>query len=137
MKIAINRCWGGFGLSYEAVMKYAELSGFKLYPIIEKRVKGKIDFNQHIPYIGQKDILFISYLTKPLLEDGTYPEDSYWYQGDIERNDPILIQVIEELGEQANGRFSEIKIVDIPDDVKWQIDDYDGQESIHEIHRSW
>jgi len=138
MKIAINRCWGGFGLSHEAVMRYAELSGFKLYPIVEKGVKGNIDFNHYVPYTGQKNVFYISYLKKPLLKDETYEEGSCFYpRNDIERFDPLLIQVIEELGEKANGDYANIKIVDIPDDVKWQIDDYDGQESIHELHRSW
>jgi hypothetical protein len=30
------------------------------------------------------------------------------------------------MGDEANGRFSELKVVDIPDDVEWQIDEYDG-----------
>jgi len=49
-----------------------------------------------------------------------------------------LIAVIEELGDEADGEMSDIKIIDISDDVKqWYIDDYDGVESIHEEHRSW
>jgi hypothetical protein len=41
------------------------------------------------------------------------------------------------MGEMVNGRFSNLKIVEIPDDVEWQIDDYDGMETIHEKHRMW
>ncbi len=33
--------------------------------------------------------------------------------------------------------FAELKIIDLPDDVNYQINDYDGHESIHEQHRSW
>ena len=29
------------------------------------------------------------------------------------------------------------KIIEIPDDIEWEIDNYDGIESIHEKHRSW
>ena len=61
----------------------------------------------------------------------------YHRDWDEERTNPLLIQVIEELGERANNRFSKLEIVEIPDDVKWQIDEYDGWESIHEVHREW
>ena len=56
------------------------------------------------------------------------------------RTDPILIQVIEELGTEASGKSAFLKIVEIPDDVKWYISqpyDYDGNEIIVEAHRSW
>ena len=90
MKIAINRCYGGFGLSDKALELYNTLSDAKA---------------------------------------------DYAFQ--IGRNNSILIQVIETLGTEANGRFSKLSIVEIPDDVNWQIDEYDGMESVEEVHRSW
>lgn len=48
-----------------------------------------------------------------------------------------LISVVEKLGAAANGQFTELRIVEIPDGIDWYIDDYDGMESIHEQHRSW
>lgn len=59
------------------------------------------------------------------------------YPWDIERNDPNLVKVVESLGEEANGQFSRLKVVEIPDDIEWFIDDYDGVETIHEKHRIW
>lgn len=59
----------------------------------------------------------------------------YYY--DIERNDPFLVQTIEELGEQANDVYSDLKIVDIPDGISWYIQECGGMESIHETHRIW
>ena len=56
---------------------------------------------------------------------------------DERRADPLLIQVIEELGEEANGNCAEIKIVEIPDGTQWKIEEYDGQEWIAEVHRTW
>jgi hypothetical protein len=138
MKIAINRCFGGFGISHKAVMRYAELSGITLYPFTEKRdSKGTLDWDHFEPYNNQKNILSIFYSTKPLGNDGSYADDSWWSERDIERNDPVLINVIEEMGQGANGNHAKIEIIEIPDDVNWQIDEYDGQESIHEVHRSW
>lgn len=56
---------------------------------------------------------------------------------EIKRNDPILIQVIEELGEKANGNVATLKIIEIPDDIEWEIEEYDGSEWISEKHRTW
>lgn len=54
----------------------------------------------------------------------------------IKRNDPILIQVFEELGTKT-GDNSKLRLVEIPDDVKWVIMDYDGSEHVAEKHRKW
>jgi hypothetical protein len=51
----------------------------------------------------------------------------------IERDDPYLVQVVEELGESANGKYSQLKVVEIPDDVNWYIHDYDGVENIKSL----
>ena len=59
------------------------------------------------------------------------------YVYNIERNDLALIQVIEELGIKAFGNYSNLKIIEIPDDVKWEIHEYDGYEHIAEKHRTW
>lgn len=58
-------------------------------------------------------------------------------EDDIARADPDLVAVIEELGAKANGRHADLKVVEIPDGIEWEIDEYDGIETIHEIHRSW
>ena len=59
------------------------------------------------------------------------------YDIEIKRNDPILVEIVEQLGESANGRFAELKVVEIPDDVVWGIEEYDGHEWIAEKHRTW
>lgn len=54
------------------------------------------------------------------------------------RSSPKLIRAIKKVGlEKAAGKYAELEIVSIPDGVIWEIDDYDGQESVHEVHRSW
>ena len=45
--------------------------------------------------------------------------------------------MVEELGERANSIFSDLKIVEVPDDVEWTIKDYDGIEWVAEVHRTW
>ena len=53
------------------------------------------------------------------------------------RINPKLIECIEMLGEKANGNYASLKVVDIPDDVNWTISEYDGKETIEEVHRVW
>lgn len=55
----------------------------------------------------------------------------------IKRDDPILIRVVNELGDKANGKYSKLKIVEIPSDVQYTIEEYDGDEWIAEEHRTW
>jgi len=90
MKIVINDCYGGFGLSKEALALYNERSGTVVT-----------------------------------------------YDIEIKRNDPILVEIVEQLGEDAGHRFAQLKVVEIPDDVVWGIEEYDGNEWIAEKHRTW
>ena len=59
------------------------------------------------------------------------------YARDIPRDCPILIKVIEQLGNKANDHCSKLKIVEIPDNVQWEINEYDGLEHVAEKHRTW
>ena len=60
-------------------------------------------------------------------------EDSYL----LPRDDARLVEIVQALGEAANGRHSFLEVIEIPDGVKWTIDDYDGKEHIAEVHRTW
>ena len=139
MKVVINKCFGGFGLSTKAIKRYLELCGkecffynqdysSKLYnKIKEEAIKG----------MGVGNIT----LTKDYGEsfEGNWKlfEKDYFYEGNLERTDPNLIKVVEELGKEADSWASKLKVVEIPDGIEYEIDDYDGIESIHEKHRSW
>ena len=59
------------------------------------------------------------------------------YRWAIYRDDPELVQVVEELGDEANGIHAKLAVVEIPDGVEWQIEEYDGMEWIAEKHRTW
>jgi len=144
-EIVINKCWGGFGLSHEAIMLYAELAGFKLYPFVEIREKKSKGWSpttdKNKPYVdeGSKDSPYdlIFYSKKPLKSDGTYENGSWFCDDDIKRDDENLVKVVEMLGDKSFGEHAELKIIKIPANIKWVIDDYDGQESIEEEHKSW
>ena len=56
---------------------------------------------------------------------------------DIPRDDPDLVATVEMMGEHSWGPYAELLVVEIPDDVKWVIEEYDGREWIAERHRVW
>ena len=80
-------------------------------------------------------------LSKEAYEFLGIPWDGFGYdyasQYNEKRTDPKLIECIEMLGKKANGNGADIEIVEVPDNVDWYIDDYDGVESIEEEHDSW
>ena len=64
-------------------------------------------------------------------------KDTNFWDRSIPRDCETLVQIVQELGKKADGKYSELRIVEVPDDVEWQIDDYDGQEWVAEKHRTW
>lgn len=55
---------------------------------------------------------------------------------DIKRDDPALVDVVDQLGGDM-GSGTKLKVVEIPNDVQWEISEYDGWEHIAEKHRRW
>lgn len=49
---------------------------------------------------------------------------------DIARTDPVLVQVVEELGDEANTRFSDLRITELEPGTRFRITEYDGNESV-------
>ena len=56
---------------------------------------------------------------------------------DLKRDDPKLVECVEALGDAASGKYSLLKVVEIPNDVEWEIEEYDGCEWVSEKHRTW
>jgi hypothetical protein len=119
MKIAINKCYGGFGLSEEAALELRKLG-------VRVTLKGEYYSDGSGP--STSDVIFLSN------EDFGITSDNYYEW----RTDKRLIKIIEKIGiERSGGYLSKLIIVDIPDDIKWEIDEYDGIETVHEQHKSW
>ena len=57
------------------------------------------------------------------------------FASQIERNDPRLVDVVEKLGKEAGTKYSNLLVVEIPDNMPYYIHEYDGFETIHEQHR--
>ena len=138
MKVAYNACYGGFSLSSLALDLYAKKKGIELtwYKQTGYNHTGNESYTRlsETPDDG-------SYSNIPLKGDfgqiiTTLPQNAYYYP-DYERNDPDLIAVIEELGEDANGSCSALAIEEIPDGAEYEIDEYDGNESVVPPRQSW
>lgn len=119
MKILVNRDFGGFCLSVKAQERLIEL-GIQFFTSWDE-VPRHADY----PWI---------------VDNGKGSIDRYSNNFDEHkhRNHPLLIQVVEEIGEEATAdRFAVLEIVEIPDGIEWEIYDYDGCETVHEAHREW
>jgi hypothetical protein len=51
------------------------------------------------------------------------------WQYDIPRHHPLLVQVVEELGEEASDPYAKLKVEEINSNL-YKIDEYDGLESV-------
>ena len=54
----------------------------------------------------------------------------YFSDRDIERDDPVLAQVVEELGDDAGVGGADLSIAELPAGTLYRIDEYDGMESV-------
>ena len=120
MKVAINRCFGGFGISDEAFEKLLERKGIAFEKFSAKYQMRGNEFDYYKAGIEYSND---TYLT---------PYDFY-----EDRSDPDLIAVIEEMGKDSWSWAAELAIVEVPDDAKWHIHEYDGLEHVAENHRTW
>lgn len=134
MKILINTCFGGYNLSHEAMLRYAELKGIAVYP--ESTLGGLYTY-WLVPESERVDQSNWASMTMKQRKASykLYEEQTLCNRGF--RTDPTMIQVVEELGTKANGRCAELKIVEIPDGMNYTIEEFDGMEHIAEVHRTW
>ena len=112
-RVAINKCFGGFGLSRSAMHRL--------------RVLGQITAVNETD-IGEE---------WPGLSGTTRSPNLDSFCSEIKRDDPLLIQVLEEMGDEASAEMAEVRVVGIPDGVKWTIHYYDGLEHVEEAHETW
>ncbi|EOH94807.1 hypothetical protein [Enterococcus pallens] len=151
MKIVLNKCYGGFGLSHAAMMKIFELKGITVFPYVCKinydsdgetiytysRMKGDfepIGLMEHVSYF-QIDPEVDSYTVTSeqyYSSDDKYDEKDLDYSyDDKKRTEPELVKAVETLGALASGKYSNLKVVEIPDNFEYRIDDYDGIEKVY------
>ena len=141
MKVVLNNCHGGFGLSIKGIKRYLELSGKDCFFYVF--IEGDATVDEHYKliddYENNKELNGPNFIKVPIIttEDLGNIRDSIsnelrFNDESLSRTDPILIQIIEELGEEAsNRRCSSLIIKEIPDEMKFNIkDDGHGKEFI-------
>lgn len=128
MKAVLNGCYGGFGLSQEAI-KELIVMGWTI-----------TEFNEeHRPVDEKADIIY-----KPKDSHFGYASEGYhinWFKyqthGEKFRTNKDIVAVVEKLKEKANDRHSNLFIVEIEEDVFWEIDNYDGIEKVRYGSSRW
>ena len=103
-EVVINTCYGGFSLSKEAIELYLKLKNITTYPTTD-------EWGDVMYWTNQKQTKAFSDLR-------------------IERHDPILVSVVKQLGDKANGSCADLEIVEVQG--RYRIDEYDGRETIEE-----
>lgn len=144
-RVVINTKHGGFGLSPEGCVRYLELCGQQAW--VEEddskwsRLSGpKIWLLPPGPDRVNYDYEIEEWSKMSLTERQAHNklcDEQVFNDRDIPRDDPYLVKVVDEMGAKANGKFADLKVVDIPADVEWEICEYDGNEWVAEKHRTW
>jgi hypothetical protein len=129
MKIILNKCFGGFDVSRKAYELYCKKIGKTAY------FYG-LDYDNdcYVRELQEESLIFYC-LTKDY-GNTVAEEDINWKEDHLNlnrshREDSVLIEVVEELNSAANGICANLKVVEIPDGTYYEIDDYDGRETLH------
>ena len=133
MKVVINKGFHQFCLSLEAL----------------KKMFGNV-------YVYQHDWLLDLYFRQDSLLDRRSRSNNFIYSTHdygketlriddkhkiyfetMDRSLNQLVSVVEEMGQKAGAYGTDLKIVEIPNDVNWEIEEFDGKERIREVGRIW
>jgi hypothetical protein len=131
-------------------MRYAELAGITLsayYECIGDYGDSFVRVWNESVIIERTDVNSDNYCGEPhylrtdavvVYYDTELINKIYFDPHDIARDDPILVRIVEEMGDAVNTYHSKLKIAEIPDGVIWEIGEDDtGYEWVQEKPRKW
>jgi len=108
MKVVINDCYGGYGISFDAMLDLVRIKGLDYAVVVDESEK----------------VIQV--------------EGRNYYHWDIDRADKDLIQLLEEKGnEYVSDSCAQLKVIEIPDGIEYVILEFDGTERIVEKGRVW
>jgi hypothetical protein len=143
MKIVKNNCFGGFSLSDKAYEKLIEY-GIPVRKYEQEERNPITGLYDNKPTNNEGEVIFDRDLEGDDMSKSMRSLTGRYWDAFLDRhnrNHPLLVRVVEELGgghgKGASGKFADLEVVEIPDDVDYEIDDYDGVETIREAHRTW
>ena len=132
MKVVINNCYGGFELSEKARKRIFEIGCEHTKKITDIEYFGDPEKTE-----GEK-IKSCKFTETPRKDGMVIVDEHECTDEDPKRRScPVLIKVIEEMKKEANGNCARLEIIEIPDEVDFIIQEYDGLEWIAEKHRIW
>lgn len=117
-KVVYNDCYGGYALSDKAIDWLSEHGSERTRKFIAKK---RLEANEKImDYVSKVRVTVDS--TRKF-----YVMNALRYF--LERHDPDLVAVVEALGKEVNGTFSDLAIKEIEEDM-YNIEEYDGKETV-------
>jgi hypothetical protein len=132
-RVVYNACYGGFGLSKEACQRYWDIKGQQVWIEQDTQFKSSNMFTvwlvspaERIKHKSSKEFCAMS-MDERIAYNQAYSEQT-WYDRDVSRHDPVLVQVVEELGKKANGDHANLQIEIV--EGLYHIDEYDGNETV-------
>jgi len=144
MKVAYNACFGGFSLSPLAEAEYQKKKGVDLtwykgvgsypyssYDKVDTEGLSEVGLSAFSLSASNKDL---GDKVSKIPDENTFYDS--WY-GTENRSDQDLIDVIEKLGDKANGDCASLAIEEIPDGAEFEIEEYDGNESVVPPRQTW
>lgn len=148
-KVILNKSNGKFSVSPRAYIEYAKKTGINLffYTIHEW---GNVSHGTILRQVSEEDIsnsktkidgVTFSACNKDCGSNPTWIEieDNEFYLDSNNREDSVLISVVEELGDEASGIYSHLVVVEIPDDMPYYIENDSGYKTLCEeiVQRRW
>jgi hypothetical protein len=129
-KVVYNACYGGFGLSKEACQRYWDIKGQQVWIEQDTQFKSMGLFTVWLvppsERLEHKEWSSMN-MDERVAHNKAHSEQT-WCDRKVCRHDPVLVQVVEELGEKASGRCADLAIEEV--DGLYRIGDYDGNESV-------
>lgn len=117
-KIVYNNCFGGYALSDKAIEWLSEHGSERTRQFITRK---RLEASEKIKDYDPRVRVTANSTRKFFIMDAV--------RSFLKRHDPDLIAVVEALGKEVNGTFSDLAIEEIDGD-EYYIEEYDGKETV-------